>query len=87
MSDADVAAARELITNIKTYGDRSLGMRCYFPGFAFTFGQGPAAVDVLVCLECHWVVLHSGEQSVSLVPTNDGLAQLKRIYETLIKKI
>ena len=60
--DSDVMAARELLASIKTYGDRGMGARCYFPGFAFTFGDGIAAVDVLVCLECRWVVFHSGGQ-------------------------
>jgi hypothetical protein len=87
VSDSDVAAVRELLTNTKTYGDRGQGARCYFPGFAFTFGEGTAAVDVLVCLECRWVVFHSGGQSVSVVPTDDGLARLRGIYQTLIESV
>ena len=84
--DADVATARELIINIKTYGDRGMGDRCYFPGFAFTFGESTAAVDVLVCLECRWVVFHFGGESVSEAPTDDGLARLREIYQTVIEK-
>jgi len=86
VSDTDVTPARQLLTSTNTYGDRGLGARCYFPGFAFTFGAGAAAVDVLVCLECRWVVFHFGGQSVSLVPTDDGLARLREIYQTTIEK-
>ena len=39
VSDRNIAAKRELLTNIQTYGDRAKGARCYFPGFAFTFGH------------------------------------------------
>jgi hypothetical protein len=83
----DVATVRELLMNIKTYGDRGMGARCYFPGFAFTFGQSTATVDVLVCLECRWVVFHFGEQSVSIAPTDNGLARLREIYQTVIEKV
>jgi hypothetical protein len=82
----DVVATRELLMSIKTYGDRGMGARCYFPGFAFTFGEGTEAVDALVCLECRWVVFHFGGQSVSVVPTDDGLARLRNIYQAVIEK-
>ena len=86
VADNDMVAARELLMSTKTYGDRGLGARCYFPGFAFTFGETAGGVDVLVCLECHWVVFHSGAQSVSVVPTDGGLARLREVYETLIER-
>jgi hypothetical protein len=87
MTEGVVVAARDLLTSIKTYGDRAMGARCYFPGFAFSFGAGTAKVDVLVCLECRWVVFHFGGQSVSVAPTDDGLARLREIYQTLIERV
>ncbi|MEW6306862.1 MAG: hypothetical protein AB1705_25640 [Verrucomicrobiota bacterium] len=86
VSETDIATARDLLMSPKTYGDRGLGARCYFPGFAFTFGQNQSAIDALVCLECRWVVFHLGEQSVAFAPTDDGLARLRKIYETVIQK-
>jgi hypothetical protein len=85
VTDSDVVGARALLTSTKTYGDRGMAARCYFPGFAFTFGDSTLAVDALVCLECRWVVFHFGGQSISLVPTDDGLARLREIYQTLIE--
>ena len=84
-ADTDVAAVRDLLVNIKTYGSFGHGAMCYYPGFAFTFGQGAAVVDVLVCLQCHWVVFHLGEKSVQVAPTAVGLTHLEKIYQTLIE--
>lgn len=84
--ESDLSAARELLSSIKTYGHWGLGLKCYFPGFAFTFGESPSALDVLVCLDCRWVVFHQGSQSVSLAPTDQGLARLREIYQTVIEK-
>ena len=83
--DEAAASARELLISINTYGDRGRGARCYFPGFGLTYGESAAAVDILVCLECNWVVFHSGGQSISLAPTVAGLKQLREIYRTLVQ--
>ena len=87
VSDSDVAGARGLLTSVKTYGDRGLGARCFFPGFAFTFGDGTAVVDVMICLECRWVIFHFGGRSMSVAPTDDGLVRLREIYQKLIASV
>src|SRR5262245_58261966 len=87
ISETDVAAAHALFASTKTYGDLCMGVRCYFPGFGFTFGEGKLAVDVLVCLKCRWVAFHWGGQSISVAPSDSGLACLQETYQTLIERV
>ena len=79
----DVAEVIEALTSTSNYGDRGMGARCFFPGFAFTFGEAPHKVDVLVCLECSWVAFYSLQGEQWLVPNEFGEAKLRALYERL----
>jgi hypothetical protein len=84
LSDSVAEPIRTLLATVETYGDRGMAARCFFPGFAFTFGQDQDAVDVLVCLECRWVYFYSrGMLAVTVVPTDRGLLQLEAVYHDL----
>jgi hypothetical protein len=83
LSPANLANVKEVLTDRSNYGDRGMGARCFFPGFAFTFGSGPSQVEVLVCLECAWVVFYSAGAEQWLVPSESGQTKLRALYEQL----
>ncbi len=84
LNEADAAEVIEVLTDANTYGDRGMGARCFFPGFAFSFGEAQGKIDVLVCLECSWVVFYSPQGEQWLVPNQSGEATLRAIYERLV---
>lgn len=60
------------------------GARCFFPGMAFSFGAGSGLVDVVICLECSWVVFHANGERFSLVPIQAFEVELRALYEQLL---
>jgi hypothetical protein len=84
LSVADLANIKQVLTDRSNYGDRGMGARCFFPGFAFTFGSGSSQVEVLVCLECSWVVFYSANAVQWLVPSESGETKLRAMYEQLV---
>ena len=84
LSPANLATVKQVLTDRSNYGDRGMGARCFFPGFAFTFGAGSAQVEVLICLECSWVVFHSSSAEQWLVPSESGETKLRALYEQLV---
>ena len=84
LSPTDAEGIIEILLNDNSYGDRGMGSRCFFPGFAFTFGATAEQAHVQVCLECSWVVFHTAAGSQSFVPSPTGEARLKAVYERLI---
>ena len=84
LSPSDAAQVISVLTDPASYGDRGMGARCFFPGFAFTFGADSSQTKVLVCLECSWVVFYSSGTELSLVPSPAGATALRAIYEALL---
>ena len=60
------------------------GARCFYPGFGFSFGREPQAVEVLVCLECWWVVFYSSAGAVWVAANSVGLAKLQAVHARLL---
>lgn len=73
----------QVLLDPASYGDPGMGARCFFPGFAFSFGDGANEVHVQVCLECFWVVFHSASGTQRCVPSAAGSARLRALYERL----
>lgn len=84
LPQAIISQVIQVLTTEAHYGDRGMGARCFFPGFAFLFGDGAERVEVLVCLECSWVVFHSRAGEQWLVPNQLGESKLKALYERLV---
>ena len=84
LSAEDSAQIVAILSTAESYGDQDMGARCFFPGFAFSFGTGEQLVHVQVCLECSWVVFHSNASSQSFVPSAKGETQLRAVYERLV---
>jgi hypothetical protein len=84
LSAADAAEIIGVLASHSSYGDRDMGARCFFPGFAFTFGERPQRVEVMVCLECSWVAFYSPQGEQWLVPGSLGEAKLKALYARLV---
>ncbi|MDR0258658.1 MAG: hypothetical protein LBI76_02545 [Comamonas sp.] len=80
----EVAAA---FANLSNYGDRGMGGRCFFPGFAFSFGEDAQKVEVLVCLECNWVGFFWNGRDLWLAPSENGLTQFRKIYNELVERL
>jgi hypothetical protein len=79
---ADVAKEiASIVLNERHYDPDRNGARCYFPGFGFRFGSGDECVEILICLECSWVVFHSSSGQQSLVPNRRGISVLRHLYE------
>jgi hypothetical protein len=83
LTEAEITEVSEVLTNQANYGDRGMGSRCFFPGFAFTFGEGAARVEVLICLECSWVAFFTSHTEQWLVPNDLGSSQLLALYSRL----
>ncbi len=60
------------------------GARCFFPGMAFSFGEGSGVVDVVICLECSWVAFHANGEEFSLVPIHAFEVELRALYEQML---
>jgi hypothetical protein len=80
----DVAAIISILADHSSYGERGRGSRCFFPGLALTFADEARTVDVLVCLECSWVVFYSAFGEQWLVPSQSGEKRLRSIYEKFV---
>ncbi len=57
--------------------------KCFEPGLALSFGDGPDRVDVLICLLCNRVVFCRGAGAVARHLSNQGNLQLARTYKKL----
>lgn len=56
------------------------GMRCFIPGLGFTIGRGPDAVEILVCLRCHWAYFFHGDSLMTKALSDAGRDRLATLY-------
>jgi hypothetical protein len=59
------------------------GAECFEPGIAIRIGQGPEAVDVLICLNCEHVYFFRGDEVAYRNLNSIGIARFKKIYGRL----
>ncbi len=60
-TEAEAVRIREVLSAQDTYGSRDHAMRCFSPRLGFTLDSGVAALDVLICIECHWAYFFRGD--------------------------
>ena len=79
---ADIASdLRKVLADSSTY--KLVDTQCFVPHIAFSFGQGPGRVDVVVCLFCDRVYFYRGDQSVGHSLTHEGHNRLMAIYRRI----
>jgi hypothetical protein len=75
------AEVRQILADTSTY-HFSIS-KCFEPGLALSFGDGPDRVDVLICLLCNRVVFYRGDEEVARHLSDQGNLRLARIYKKL----
>jgi hypothetical protein len=59
------------------------GAMCFEPGIAIRVGNGPDAVDVLICLTCEHVYFFRGNEVAYRDLNSIGIARIKKMYGRL----
>ncbi|RYD70810.1 MAG: hypothetical protein EOP84_26030 [Verrucomicrobiaceae bacterium] len=72
---------RRVLSAPDTYGDDP--MRCFIPRFGFSIGFGPGTVDLLICLECHWVYFFCEEARTAVPLSEEGRKYLVQLHHEL----
>jgi hypothetical protein len=70
--------AAEILRSRLIYGMDDI--RCFEPGFAIRFGDGPELVDALICLDCQHVYFYRGANLKTRSLNAPGVARLTKLY-------
>ena len=66
-----------------SYVDPGHGGACFVPRLGFSFGEGRNCVELLICLQCHWVYFYKGNSVRYKALSPRGVAELAPIAEAL----
>jgi hypothetical protein len=72
-----------ILESSKTYTDPGHGGACFEPRLGFSFGEGESRVEILICLECHWVYFYKGDSVRYKALSPRGVSELTPIAEAL----
>jgi hypothetical protein len=81
LSDEQGTRIRTLLVSKGSYGGE--GARCFIPGFGFTIGSGADAMEILICLQCHWIYFFRGETQMVEALSDRGRRLLTEVYAEL----
>lgn len=85
VADAKVVESlRSILADPKVYGEDTWG--CFSPGMGFRFKAGAQESDLVICLKCCRIVMTRGGESRYWELSEEGSAQLLRVYDDIVTK-